>query len=812
MTEERFDQLLKEMREESVAPEQAATARDRVWRQISGATSLACAEFRPEFADYRAGSLTESRRLLIDDHLGRCAECRRDLAGTGSERLVLRMPPARRAHWSGWTRWTIAAGIAMAALYLGRERIDSALAPSGPKATVVSVSGSLYRLPQSALQPGAAVSERDVVRTGAASRAVLQLADGSRVEMNQRTELSVQAAWSGETIRLDRGDIVVQAAKQRRGHLRVVTRDSIASVKGTVFAVSSGAAGSLVSVVEGSVAVSQPGFERVLTAGKQAATNRSLEQVKVREVISWSQDAEKYYALLAELMGVEKQLAVLTSPALRTEARLLRYLPSGAMVYFAIPNLDGGIRQALRLVEQRARENEALNEWWSSDLGQELKQMLDRIQAVTPLLGEEVVFVLTKNQTPLVLAQVQAGRQDALRQAIDRLAGNQPEKIPYRITQDLLLISDNTSRLASMTAQLGSGASSPFASEIASRYQRGVNWLAGVDCAALSSGIEQRSEARALGVPNMRYLFFEQRSGGGRDENEATLSFQGSRTGIASWLATPGSAGSAEYVSSEAVAAFSASTRDPRQALDEILSAIGQQGDVAGGIRGFESETGISLSSDVASSLGTDFTLAIERPSLPMPGWIAALEVVRPAVLDDAIRRLIDTYNRKMTSENLDRKATFTQENVNGRLWNSVAANVGSARRDLGLPVAATLYWTYDRGYLIASTDRALAARAIANRDAGSSLIRSATFEQSFPASGGLHHSGFLWLNTNGVLRDLAGLIQSPALKSLMGSRDPLLVVLDGETERIRAASRNRLTSLILDTMLLHRPGESGKL
>src|SRR5205085_9611992 len=131
----------------------------------------------------------------------------------------------------------------------------------------------------------------------------LQLGDGSRVELNQRTELSVHAAWSGQTIRLDRGDVIVQAARQRRGHLRVITRDSVAAVKGTVFAVSSGSAGSLVSVVEGSVAVSQPGAERILTAGRQAATNSSLEQVKVRQAISWSQDVEKYYTLLAEFAG-----------------------------------------------------------------------------------------------------------------------------------------------------------------------------------------------------------------------------------------------------------------------------------------------------------------------------------------------------------------------------------------------------------------------------------------------------------------------------------------------------------------------------
>ena len=239
------------------------------------------------------------------------------------------------------------------------------------------------------------------------------------------------------------------------------------------------------SVVEGSVAVSQPGAERLLTAGKQAATIPRSNGSKVRQAISWSQDVEKYYALLAELIGIEKQLTGLTSPALRTEARLLRYLPSGAIVYFAIPNLDGAIRQALRLVDQRARENATLNEWWSSDQGQEWKKTLDRIQAVTPLFGEEVVFVLSKDparphgQIPLILAQIQPGRQDALRQGIDRLVGDRPAKLPYRIAQDLLLMSDDFSHLAMLAAQLGGAAASPFASEISGRYRNGVGWLLG---------------------------------------------------------------------------------------------------------------------------------------------------------------------------------------------------------------------------------------------------------------------------------------------------------------------------------------------
>ena len=81
--------------------------------------------------------------------------------------------------------------------------------------------------------------------------------------------------------------MIVRAAKQRRGHLRVLTRDSIASVKGTVFAVSAGLGGSVVSVVEGSVAVSQPGTEVVLSPGEQAASNPSLA-MSVEEAVSWS--------------------------------------------------------------------------------------------------------------------------------------------------------------------------------------------------------------------------------------------------------------------------------------------------------------------------------------------------------------------------------------------------------------------------------------------------------------------------------------------------------------------------------------------
>ena len=816
MTEENFDQLLKEMREENVPPEQAAAARERVWQRLEGSGSLACTEFRPDFAAYLEGGLAESRLLLIEDHLARCPACRHAVAevergaevtvglevtggadANGKARVVA-MPRRLGSQWSGWTRWAVAAGVVLAALYLGRDPIDRALAPSGSRATVVSVSGDVYRLPQGTLTPGAELFENDVVRTPAGARATLALADGSRVEMNQRTELSLHAAWSGQTVRLGYGDVLIEAAKQRRGHLRVVTRDSIASVKGTVFAVSSATAGSLVSVVEGSVEVSQPGSRSVLGAGDQAASHSALKSVGIEQAISWTEDAEKYYALLAEFIRIEADLAEMPGPGLRTEARLLRYLPAGAQVYFAIPNLHGTIREALSLVKRSTRDSAELDEWWSSEHGQELRKTLDRVQAITPLLGEEVVCVFALDPAaeesdgviPLLLAEVQAGREDNLRTAISNVAGE--EEIYHQIGDGLLLISDSAEHLAAMSAALGGGASSLFAAEIAGRYQGGVSWLAGIDVATLGSDVQGiGEEAEILGVSSMNYLFFEQRSDGNTRGNEATLSFRESRTGMASWLASPGPAGSAEYVSSEAVAVASASVGDARQAFDEILSAVGEDSEFAEELRKFEAETGVNIGLDIADSLGTDVTFAVERPSVPVPGWVVAFEAVNPGALDETARRLVESYNASLDPEQA--QLTLSRETVNGRDWQSIST--GSE--------PMTLHWTYDRGYLVASTDRAVAARAIAIRESGSPLIHTAGFQQRFPATSSLHHSGFFWFNTNGVLADLASLVASPAIEKLMGSREPVLVVVDGEAEQIRATSRTRLTSWLLDMLLV---------
>jgi hypothetical protein len=804
MSEDRLERALHDIRMEDADAGAIEAARARVWENVTNSGNALCAEFRQDFRAYLNQELGASRRVLVEDHLSRCPSCRARIADMKGERTVIAMPARSASRWVRRGTLAAAAALLIAVVYVGRDSIDAMMAPGGPRATIVSAEGGLYRVTEGALEPGAAIGDRESVRTGPGAHAVLQLADGSTVDVNERTELFVTAAWSGQTIHLQRGDIIVKAAKQRRGSLRVLTRDSIASVKGTVFAVSAGVGGSVVSVVEGSVAVNQPGRELVLSPGDQAASIPALAS-SVAQAVSWSPNSAEYLELLASFVTIEHELAR-TPTALRSNSELLTYLPAGAGVYGAVPNPGLTISRVLALAQEQSTQNATFAAWWNSETGQELRLMADRIQSVSPLLGEEIVFCVSvlpsAEPVPMVIARVQPGKRAELEGALQTLFASADEAPSYSISDELIVVSDSPSHLAWATAQLGQGAGSPFAAAIGERYARGVGWLIAMDASSLIAiaGDDDAPPIEIAAMTRMKYVFLESRAPAGAEENEVTLAFEGPRTGMASWLADGGSGGAAEYLPADALLAGYVSTREPLQMFEELTALITKsEPEFANGLSSLEEKLGAGFVANLTAAVGTEGALALTGFSTNGPNWVVASVANNPSVIDSSLLKLVEAFNAELEADEQGERITLTQESVNGRTWNTL--------KPAALPLGVT--WTYDAGYMVAASDRAVAERAIATRNGGSQLVWSPDFLDQLPASAGLHPSAFAWLNTRGAFAMLAPLVSNPTLSTLMTGRDPILVVFDGSAEQIRAASRTRISGLIMDLMLVESLGRA---
>src|SRR5262249_35067193 len=108
-----LDRVLGEIRNEQIDPAILERAAGRVWEQISAAGQprlvdkiRSCEDFQALFADYRAGRLSEARRLLVEDHTHECVACRKVLAGRSR---VAEFPVPRREVRS--YRWAMAAAV-----------------------------------------------------------------------------------------------------------------------------------------------------------------------------------------------------------------------------------------------------------------------------------------------------------------------------------------------------------------------------------------------------------------------------------------------------------------------------------------------------------------------------------------------------------------------------------------------------------------------------------------------------------------------------------------------------------------------------
>jgi uncharacterized protein (TIGR03435 family) len=128
-----------------------------------------------------------------------------------------------------------------------------------------------------------------------------------------------------------RGGIIVNAAKQRTGHLYVQTKDVTVSVVGTVFLVNAEEQGSRVAVIEGEVRVKQGKTEKSLRQGEQVTTNPTMTVRPVKDAIAWSRNAEALAELLPQSTLVPPPIPAQTAavPAEKFEVISIRLRSEG---------------------------------------------------------------------------------------------------------------------------------------------------------------------------------------------------------------------------------------------------------------------------------------------------------------------------------------------------------------------------------------------------------------------------------------------------------------------------------------------------
>jgi ferric-dicitrate binding protein FerR (iron transport regulator) len=574
-----------------------------------------CADFGHLIPAYLDGGLAPARALLLEDHVGSCLPCRRalhaarlDRAGRaalplhevvedGRRRALRPAAPAagspasraidgdragtpwrRRSPWArrfpGGSPWLAAAALLLVGLGLGLalfRTLGMGAAGGSRMARVETVDGRLFRIAGAssvAVAAGDAIREGEQVRTAKDSRAVLRMNDGSQIEMAERAGLSLAAGRGGNTIALERGRIIVQAARQRPRHLYVATDDCLVSVTGTIFAVNHGTKGSRVSVVEGEVHVSRqaggaadaPGLI-VLHPGDQTTTSPNVAAVPVRQEVAWSRDASRYDALLAELTAAGRAIdAQVARPALRTSSRLLDLVPAGSLVYLALPNLSANLVQTQQLLEQRLAESPVLQQWWSATLGspanqQQFHDLVQQVGDVGQDLGDEVVIAAGSaagstvcSGPPVMLAE--ATREEPLRAtlrqevaAVNQRAGKTAlvllDQLPAAgpaaasppiqasgplmiwVGQGLLVASPSASQIAAVAANLRPGAANPFTASsfharLAQAYADGAGWLFGADLQQLMAGHRAAAPSRltdAMGLFDLEHFVLEHHDG-----------------------------------------------------------------------------------------------------------------------------------------------------------------------------------------------------------------------------------------------------------------------------------------------------------
>jgi hypothetical protein len=789
-----LEHAVAEIRNDAVDPAVVEAAAGRVWARLTAAHPEAalhirgCADFQSLIPDYRAGTLAPARALLLKDHLHECVACRKVFEGRVVAMPAPRQAAPRRMYTVRWV--AAAAAVAAAGIYIW-VGMDGG-ARTG-RAIVQTVNGSLYEITADGIRPLAAgqpLPDGVEIRTAKDSDAMLQLRDGSVVELRERSGFTTSATASDLTIRLGHGSIIVQAAKRKTGHLYVDTADCRVAVTGTVFGVSAGVKGSRVSVVQGEVHVTHESDEKILHPGDQTVTSTGLEPESVRDDIAWSRNRERYFTLLASIRAGIDQLHL---PELRYSSQLLGRLPASTVFYAAIPNLSQYLGDAESVFREKAAANPELNGLWNSK-AQAALPLLDKLRAASSYLGDEIAVVMLAGpdghpMAPVFLAEVKReGFPEFLTDSMKKFG------VPIAIQSRNGMVEFGEDRkvvdqfAAALDSAAGSFQGTPFYSRIAESYHQGAGLLICADLSRMGSG----GNSPLNGV---HYVIAEQKEVNHQMEARASMGFDGSRTGIAGWLASPAPMGSLDYVSPDATFVASFVTKDAGSTLDALAGILHKS------IADF-GPNGAELRNDLAAGLSGEVAIALDGPIFPVPSWKLVAEVYDANRVQAGLQKAVQSYNENAVKSG-GKPLRTSQETLEGHTVYMIAGGDPN-------PLTETHY-VIAGGYFIAGPTRAIVTRALQAKASGASILHSTRFLSLAPRDHYANFSAVIYENFGTTLAPLAGLATSfmPQMRpeqqkglQKLGNLKPMLYAAYGEPDRMTiASSDNVLGSSLTDLM-----------
>jgi hypothetical protein len=382
-----------------------------------------------------------------------------------------------------------------------------------------------------------------------------------------------------------------------------------------------------------------------------------------------------------------------------------------------------------------------------------------------------------------------------VKEGAEPIQSRQKEELLIALRGDRLAIGVDPTLVNGAFTTNAAFSATPFGQRISQAFRDGTGILLGIDMQAMVQANAKQDKEKAmlsrLGADGLRYLIAEQKSFNNNTQHSAVLNFDGPRRGIASWLGAPGPMGGLGFVSPQAQFAASVITKNPQDMIAELFALAGAEANGLEKLEELQRTAGVDIKQDIAASLGSEATFALDGPMLPVPSWKLIVEVNEPVRLQQAIEKTVTAIN--IEAQKSSRGVVLEKDP--GQTQSYTIRFTGGA----GAP---EVHYLYSGGYLVGAATNDLLLTAVQNRAAGVRLDTSGTFRHLLPTDQHANFSGLIYQNAQEALKMLSKLApeQQSTARELAEKIGPTLIGAYAEADRIQVTTFGSSMDLLMQT------------